>query len=79
VFFEERYLKTESFKTPKRDYNHRFGCPAPAKSLMWRFVKQFRKTGNVNIPNRVPQSAVVTETHTAEVSERQWKSTQVIA
>jgi hypothetical protein len=50
VFFKQRYLKTEWFKTSKRDYNNRFGFPAPAKSMIRRSAKQLRQIKNVNIP-----------------------------
>jgi hypothetical protein len=35
------------FTTAQSDYSHQFGCPAPAKSVIWKSVKQFRQTGNV--------------------------------
>jgi hypothetical protein len=34
VFFVERYLKTESFKTIESLYSPQFGYPAPEKSLI---------------------------------------------
>jgi hypothetical protein len=61
VFLLEHYLKTESFRTTQSDYSHQFGCPAPAKSVMWKSVKHFTQTGNVNILKYVHQSAGVTE------------------
>jgi hypothetical protein len=69
-FLVERYLKTELFKTTQSDYSHQLGCPAPAKSVIWKFVKQSRQTGNANILKCIHWSTVVTETHIAEVSER---------
>jgi hypothetical protein len=54
--------KTESFAITQRDYSHRTGCPAPAESVTWKFVKQFKQRGNANVPKRVP--AVVTEIST---------------
>jgi hypothetical protein len=49
VLLVEGYLKTDSFKATQSEYSCRFDCPAPAKSVIWESVKQFRQTGNVNI------------------------------
>jgi hypothetical protein len=62
VFLVEYYVNAESFKTTQSDYSHRFGCPAPAKFVIWESVKQLRQTGNVNIPKRARRSTVATET-----------------
>jgi hypothetical protein len=74
-----RYLKTEYLKQP-RVITATFECPAPAKSVMWKFMKQSRQTGNLNIPKRVPRSTVVTWTRIAKVSKKNWvKSAQANA
>jgi hypothetical protein len=70
VFLVERCPKTELFVTTQSDYSHVFGCPAPAKSVMWKYVKYFRQTGNMNIPKRICLSTVVTGTRVSKVSER---------
>jgi hypothetical protein len=57
ILVVERYLEAESFKTKRNDLQ-----PPSWKSST--SVKQFRQTGNVNIPKHV------SETRTAEVSER---------
>jgi hypothetical protein len=38
------------------DYSHRFGYPTSADCVMWKSVKQFGQTGNVNMPNCVTQT-----------------------
>jgi hypothetical protein len=45
VLFVEGHLKKESFKTTQSDYSHWFGHPAPAKSVIWESMKEFRQTG----------------------------------
>jgi hypothetical protein len=45
--------------------------------VMWKCVKQLRQTRTVNIPTRVRRSSIVTDTSTAEVSERR-NASQVI-
>jgi hypothetical protein len=69
VLLVERYLKTESSATTQSDYSHRLGCPAEAKSVVRKAVKQFWQAGNVNTRKSVRRLIVVTETRTAEVSD----------
>jgi hypothetical protein len=72
-------LKTDSFERTQSGYSHRFGCPGPAKSMIWKLVKQSRYTRNVNIPKRVRWSTAVTVTRITGVSERPSATAQVIA
>jgi hypothetical protein len=55
---------------PNSDYSHQFGCPASARRVIQKSVKQFRKTENVNILKRVCWLSVAIETCTGKVSDR---------
>jgi hypothetical protein len=43
-------------------------CEAPAKSLMWEFVKQFRLSRNTNIRKRIRRPSVSMENCIAEIT-----------
>lgn len=47
--------------TIQSDYSLRSGCPSSAKSVIWKSVNQFQKTGNVNLLKRVHWLTVVTD------------------
>jgi hypothetical protein len=82
VFLVEHYLETELFRTIQSDYSHQFRCPVPEQFVIWKFMKQFGRTGNVNIPKCVHRLAVIQAQITADsdiLGENPHKSLQKLA
>jgi hypothetical protein len=49
LFTVKHYVETDTFRTTQTYYSHRFERSVPAKSVTWKFVKEFRQTENVYI------------------------------